>query len=27
VCVQVLPGDDAERVAADYRRLAPALMP
>jgi probable F420-dependent oxidoreductase len=27
VCVQVLPGDDAERVAADYRRLAAALLP
>jgi probable F420-dependent oxidoreductase len=26
VCVQILPGDDAERVRADYRRLAPALM-
>ncbi|HSO97141.1 MAG TPA: TIGR03620 family F420-dependent LLM class oxidoreductase [Acidimicrobiia bacterium] len=26
VCVQVLPGDDAARVAADYRRLAPALI-
>jgi probable F420-dependent oxidoreductase len=27
VCVQVLPGDDAKRVAADYRRLAAALLP
>jgi probable F420-dependent oxidoreductase len=26
VCVQVLPGVDPERVAADYRRLAPALV-
>ncbi len=26
VCVQVLPGDDADRVVADYRRLAPALL-
>jgi len=26
VCVQVLPGDDADRVIADYRRLALALV-
>jgi probable F420-dependent oxidoreductase len=26
VCVQILPGADPDRVAADYRRLAPALI-